>query len=325
MTEFLSSLKADLLDRRMLPLLALLAVGLAAAVAYVVLDGGGSSSTPSAPVAAVAPNPSGPSVPVTQAPANPNAAVAETTEGTRYQHRSGARNPFTPLAGTKPANASNSSGSSAASSTTNSNASSSSGGTGPSNGSGSSSPGAGGATPEKPTEPTPPAKRTPHKPKTVYTVDVLYGVAPTVPGQVSQLTPFTGLGRMQPLPSSQDPRVVYAGVNSKEEALFTLAGEAILKGQGSCVPHPTQCEAVALAKGQSEEFGYLEESGQTVVYELTVVSITKHQASAANAAHVNRLDRAGRALIRRLAPSFLRHLRFSSARGMLVYVAHRHR
>src|SRR5262249_22884871 len=149
-------------------------------------------------------------------------------------------------------------------------------------------------------------KPQPRKPKTVYTVDVLYGVAPTVPGQVSQLTPFTGLKRMQPLPSAQDPRVVYAGVNSKEHALFTLAGEAILKGQGTCVPRPTQCEAIALAEGQSEEFGYLEESGQTVVYELKVVSIAKHQASAARAARVNRLDRAGRRLMRRFSPLFLR-------------------
>lgn len=333
MTEFLSSLKADLLDRRMLPLLALLGVGLAAAIAYVVLGGGGGSSsgggsrsTPSASVAPASPGSSGPSLPVTQAPANPNAAVAETTEGARYQHHSGAHNPFTPLAKAKTASSSGGSGSSGGSSSTAQSATpSSTGSTGSSSGSGSSGAGAGGATPEKPAEPTP-TKPQPHKPKTVYTVDVLYGVAPTVSGQVSQLTPFTGLKRMQPLPSAQDPRVVYAGVSSNgQDALFTLAGEAILKGQGTCVPRPTQCEAIALAQEQSEEFGYLEESGQTVVYELKVVSIAKHQASAARAARVNRLDRAGQVLMRRLSPYFLRHLRFSSARGVLVYATHRHR
>lgn len=329
MTEFLSSLKADLLDRRMLPLLALLGVAVAAAIAYVALGGGGggSSSTPSASLAPVSPSPSpsGPSLPVTQASANPNAAVAETTEGKRYQHHSGAHNPFTPLKGARTASASPSSGSSSGStSSAKSAGSSSSPSTGSPSGSGSSGAGAGGATPEKPTEPTP-SKPQPHKPKTVYTVDVLYGVAPTVPGQVSQLTPFTDLKRLEPLPSAQNPRVVYAGVNSKEDALFTLAGEAILKGQGTCVPRPTQCEAIALAEGQSEEFGYLEESGQTVVYELKIVSIAKHKASTASAARAARVDRAGRRLMRSLSPVFLRHLHFSSMRGVLVYVAHRHR
>ncbi len=326
MTEFLSSLKADLLDRRMLPLLALLGVAVVAAIAYVVLSGsGGSSSTPAAALAPVSPSPSGSSTPVTQASANPNAAVAETTEGKRYQHHSGGHNPFTPLKSAKTASASSSSGSSSGpSSVAKSAASSSSPSTESPSGSGPSGAGAGGATPEKPAEPTPP-KPQPRKPKTVYTVDVLYGVAPTVPGQISQLTPFTDLKRLQPLPSAQAPRLVYAGVNSKEDALFTLAGEAILTGQGTCVPRPTQCEAIALAEGQSEEFGYLEESGQTVVYELKVVSISKHKASAAKAARAARVDRAGRRLMRHLSPAFLRHLRFSSVRGVLVYAAHRHR
>jgi hypothetical protein len=160
----------------------------------------------------------------------------------------------------------------------------------------------------------------------VYVVDVLYGVAPGATGDTSQLTPFTGLKRMQPLPSAQDPRVVYAGVSSNgKEALFTLAGEAILKGEGVCEPRATQCEALALAQGQSEEFGYLEEDGQSVVYELEVVSIVKRQASAAKAARVNRLDRAGKRLMRRLQPLFLNHMRFSFSRGVLVYAAPRHR
>jgi hypothetical protein len=157
----------------------------------------------------------------------------------------------------------------------------------------------------------------------VYVVDVLYGLAPTTPGQLSQLTPYAGLERLEPLPSASDPRIVYAGVDaSGKDALFTLAGEAILKGQGTCLPRPTQCEALALAQGQTEEFGYLDASGQSVVYELKVVSIAKHQASAATAARLNRGVRAGQALMRRLAPAFMRHLRFSSARGVLVYATH---
>jgi hypothetical protein len=315
-------LKSDLLDRRMLPLLALLGVGLIAALAYAVLGGGGSSSN-AGPTASVTPtpvSPTGPSLPVSQAPADPHAAVAETTEGARYQHHSGAHNPFTPLASeTKPAGDSTGSTSTGGSEST-----TSAGGSSTSSQSGSSSGGSGETTPSEP--PAQPAPTKPKKPKTVYVVDVLYGVAPTTPGQVSQLTPYAGLKRLEPLPSASHPRVVYAGVNaSGKDALFTLAGEAILNGEGTCVPRPTQCEALALGTGQSEEFGYLEEDGQSVVYELKVVSINPRKANAATAARVNRLDRAGKALMRRLAPPYIRHLRFSSARGVLVYAAHRHR
>ena len=44
MSEFLSSIKADLLDRRMLPLVAIVAVLLVGAIGYVVLGGSGSST-----------------------------------------------------------------------------------------------------------------------------------------------------------------------------------------------------------------------------------------------------------------------------------------
>ena len=45
MTDFLNSLKADLLDRRLLPIVALVGVALVGAVAYAVLGGGGSTAT----------------------------------------------------------------------------------------------------------------------------------------------------------------------------------------------------------------------------------------------------------------------------------------
>ena len=82
MTEFLNSLKADLLDRRLLPLLALAGALLVAAVAYAVLGGGSSSSRPTglAPKSAV---PAG--ISVTESKANPAESVAETTSGASVQ------------------------------------------------------------------------------------------------------------------------------------------------------------------------------------------------------------------------------------------------
>jgi hypothetical protein len=302
--DLLSSLKSDLLDRRLLPVLVLLGAVFLAAVAYAVLGGKGSSPTP--PPVAVAAVPSatstGPTLPVSQAPADPNAAVSETTEGARYQHRSGSHNPFAPLPGAKPKSVATTPATSSTSSSTSQSGSSSSTTT-------TSGSGAGGTTPAAPVEPEP---SKPHKRHPVYIVDGLYGLTPTTAGQLSQLTPYANLKRLEPLPSSSDPRIVFAGVSATGQgAIFTLGGEAILNGQGACLPSSTQCEAIDLGVGKTEEFGYLEADGQTAAYELKVVSIEKRQASTASAARLNRRDRAGLALMRRLHPSVLRDLRFS--------------
>ena len=323
MNELLSSLKADLLDRRMLPILVLLGAVLAAAIAYAVLGGG--SSTPSGPVAAASANsaPKGSSLAVSQASANPNAAIAETTDGARYQHHSGSHNPFAALPSAKKAAASSNSGSSSSASSSSSKSASSPSSTSGSTGSATGSGGGTTPTPTAPSEPTSPKQK---KTAPVYLVDVLYGLAPTTPDQLSQLTPYADLRRLEPLPYASDPRIVFDGVStSGDGAIFTNAGEAIIKGQGACMPSATQCEAINLAVGKTEEFEYLEPNGETVIYELKVVSITKKQASAARAARLNRRDHAGEALLRRLSPSLLRHLRFSSARGVLVYATHHRR
>lgn len=322
MTDLLNSLKSDLLDRRLLPFVVLLGLALAAAIAYAVLGGGSGAATPSAAVtpaggAAAGHGSAGASLSVSQASTDPHAAVAETTEGSSYQHHSGGRDPFKPLASAKASSTTSASGgSSSTASTTKPTSTSTSTPTTPS----ASGTGGGGTTPTTPSEPAP---TKPAKHAHVYFVDVLFGLAPTTPGQLSQLTPFVNLKRAEPLPSASDPRIFYVGVTeSGKGAVFQLSGEAILKGEGSCIPSATQCEAVNLAVGKTEEFNYLEASGQSVAYELKIVKISEQQASASAAARLNRRDHKGQELLRRLAEPALHHLRFSSARGVLVYVAH---
>jgi hypothetical protein len=321
MNNLLDSLKSDLLDRRLLPLLVALGLALAGAVAYAVLGGG--AGTGGAPSAALVPaargaagaSSTGSSLAVSQATTDPHAAVAETTEGSRYQHQSGAHDPFKPIISAKVSSpkAASASPASATKSGPTSTAT-------PSSGTGSATTGGGGTTPTQPTEPAP---TKPAKPTRVYFVDVLFGLAPTTPGQFSQLTPYAHLKRLEPLPSVSEPRVIFAGVSDTGRgAVFALAGEAILKGEGACLPSATQCEALDLGVGKSEELDYLQASGQTVAYELQVVSISVHQASAAAAARLNRRDRKGEALLRHLSTPVLHHLRFSSAKGVLVYVTH---
>jgi hypothetical protein len=291
MSAILRSLKSDLLDRRLLPILLLLGLALAGAVAYVVLDGGGSSPSGAAPssaaiVPAATPSASGPALPVSQAPTDPNAAVAETTNGARYQHKAGSHDPFTPLQGKAAAVTPSSSGSSssAKSSSSPENKPGSSTKTSSSTSSTPSSSTPSGGSPSTPPVSTQVAPKP--KPKPVYLVTVQFGRVSSVPGVLPQLTPYPDLKHLQELPSSDDTLIVFGGARANGKgALFALSREAILKGQADCIPSASQCEVIDLAPGDSEELTYLEPDGESVPYELKVVSIelAKSQAAAARA------------------------------------------
>ncbi len=272
MNGILKSLKSDLLDRRMLPIVVLLVVAVAGAIAYTVLAGSGSSNTPAAvAIGPVTPPTRGPTLAVQQAPANPNGAVAETTDGARYQHKAGKHNPFTPLPGAVKQEVKTTTSTPAASTPSSESKSGSSTG-------GSST------TPTQPTQPTKPAApKSKPKPKPAYIVKLEFGPLPTTPGTPVQLTPYELRARKQ-LPSASDPRIVFTGVHgSPFEAVFALTAEVIPKptSQGTCVPSTSQCESIELAAGKSEQLEYLEPTGQSVVYELKVISIARPEGASA--------------------------------------------
>jgi hypothetical protein len=316
MNEFFGSLKSDLLDRRFLPVLALLGVALVAALAYAVLSGG--SSTSSTP-----PLPSSASTGVTgrvgviaisPAPANPKEAVSETTSGAH--HQSGTpRNPFTPLPSTK-----------AKSSTTASSSSSSSTHASSSSGSGKPSSSSGGTTPAATLKPIAPTKRV----IIHFHTTAQFGVVPpsaegAPPPPPPQLQTYKDMALDEPLPGKDNPQLVYLGVVFKtgKNAVFGLTGEAILHGSAICKPSPSQCQAIELGIGQTETLEVSEPNGQAVTYELKLLSISK-SASTASAARAHAASRAssrvGRELLRRAGLSALPGLRYSSQRGGLVSV-----
>jgi hypothetical protein len=282
MTEFLQSLRSDLLSRRLLPFVALLGVALVAAVGYVVAGGSG-GSTP-APIASVPSAPvSGASVlPVAVAPANPNEAVSETPGGLRYQSEGPTRDPFIPLPAPPAANSASTSGSSSSSSSSSGSSGAPSSGGSSSGGSGSSSGGAG-AGEQKAPAPTP---KKPAKPQLDYDVSVLFGAASTTLGQAATLAPYESLKLGQSFPSKQDVRISFERVTaSGNGAIFKLIVPPILHGSGICLPSNSECQTIDLEAGHSEELEYVEADGQIAVYELKLVSITKKGASAARVKH----------------------------------------
>lgn len=310
-TDFFSSLKEDLLGRRLLPFLLVLGVALVAAVGYAVVGGG--SSTPATPVAAVSPAGASPvaGVAVSQAPANPNKAISETTNGVSKQRGGSAHDPFTPLPGAKVASAS----AKPTAPSTSSGASTSK--TSPSS--------AGGTTPAAPKE------TTPAKPKVYihFHVTVQFGVVPPsaegAPPQPAQLKTYNDIALDEPFPSKANPQLVYLGVVLKtgKEAAFALTGEAILHGEATCKPSPTQCQAIELQIGKPELLEVVEPDGSSVTYELKLLSIAKSVSSSASTARVHNALRAGSKAaheLRRRVPAFSQ-LRYSAQQGGLIVLA----
>jgi hypothetical protein len=320
MNDLLKSVKADLTDRRLLPLVAVVLVALVAAVAYAALGGG--SSSPTQPAGStVAPVAAPKGIVVSESQPAATAAVAETTDGTKSQRQGSARNPFTPLPSsgkkettTAASSASSSSGSGSKSSTT-----SSSGSTGSSPSPGSSPPSTSAA--PKPSKPSAPAK------KTIYLVALQFGLVPagTAP-EAAQLTPYTGLAKATPLPSKKERLLEFVGVTVTHEgvsASFAVDGEVILGGSATCLPSPTQCRVIDLKEGKTEQLQYLPPSGPLVTYELRVVSISKSSASTARVSSIQRAEgRIARRLLATGGALRLAGLRFSGRTGVLVFVGH---
>jgi hypothetical protein len=299
----LNSIKSDLLSRRLLPIVALVTVALLGAVGYAVLGGGSSSAK--TPVAVVHPTTTT-GASVTVAPANPTEAVSETPSGTRYQRQGGAHDPFIPL----PKPIVKVKRSTVTTTTT------------------SQTTSAGSTSPTTTTTPTPSTKTTtpakPKKPTVEYQVAVLFGPAPASAGAPTALTPYEKVKRMQPLPSTSNQLIVFSGVStSGKGATFVLAREAILTGPAQCLPSASQCEMINLAKGQTEELSYLQADGQTVTYQLQLVSISKLEVSPTAAARNHlREARLGPSLLRRYA--VLADLRYSQLKGVVVLRSHKH-
>jgi len=311
MNDFLDTLKSDLLDRRLIPALGLLVVVLIAAFAYAVLGGGSTASAPNAASTPVAPVAKVPGIAVSEVKTADVTAGAETTSGSSQQTGGASRNPFAPMPGVKKAQAAAAAASAPASSS------------GSSATTESSSSSTGGTTPASSEETK--KSSTPTKPKdkqTVFHVDVLFGTATAAtPPQSAALTPFNELKLQQPLPSNNQPLVVFRGVLAGgKSATFTLVGEAILRGPAKCLPSASQCQAIDLQPGQTEELEYLPPGAAAITYELNVVSISSSKAKLSSARSAfGGESKTGLELLRKSGLQGLSGLRYSTAKGILVF------
>jgi hypothetical protein len=332
MSKFFKSLKNDLLDRRLLPFVALVAVGLIAAIAYAAFAGSGSAT---APTASVTPSTPAAGIAVSAVKSESESGAGETTGGAT-KSAGATRNPFTPLSepnaksaapstsatsGAAGSGSTASSGSeSGAESSGGASGGSSSAGSEPESGSKSGTTTSGGKTPTP--APTPAPKKSTPKSQTGYATAVLLGTAaPGTPAPNAELTLYEGLKLQQPLPSAKQPLIVYRGVmEGGKSAAFTLVGELIPHGKAQCLPSATQCQTITVKPGDTEELEYVPIGSATVNYELYVVAIDriKHADAASAKGASARPSTAGAALLRDDGVLQIPGLRFSAAKGALV-------
>lgn len=279
--SMLRSIRADLLNPRILPVLIALSLALVGAVAYLAL-GGSSAATPPPPVSSgtgsTAPG-EGPSV--TQVPANAKDAIAETTSGSQYQRQGPSRDPFKslvkPAASTAATKATSTSSGQAASGTANS-------------GSSSAKPGSSGSSQSTSTTAPAPAATTPAKaaPKPTHTgltSTQAYEVSLSLTSQGGSLNAVDPLERLSVLPSEPQPLLVYLGVlKGGHRALFVVQPGTAVSGPGGCTPGPTDCEILSLAEGQIETIATHTDSGVSNVAMFAVTAIKVKDYSSADAA-----------------------------------------
>lgn len=96
---------------------------------------------------------------------------------------------------------------------------------------------------------------------------------------------------LSPLPSTDNPFLVYVGKTSGGEASFLVSADVTVEGDGQCDPTPTDCRTLILAEGQSATFTLKLEDNEKV--QVTVVAIETKKvdvSGSANAARAARLE-----------------------------------
>jgi hypothetical protein len=317
----MSSLRRDLIERKLWPLIALL-VAAVVAVPLVLLKGAAAGGTPTPPPPAATAQPAG------QTATQPTGSVAKTVP-VKVLVASIPRNPFTggmPKLSSKPA--SKPAGGASASTTTTSSSTTTTPAAMVSPSPATTSTPAASSTPATTpaatnttsTIATTPAKvpttpeATPAKVQTwtLYSVSVRYG-------KDANARVRTDVARLTPLPSAKQPQVMFIGVmDGGRQAVFDLGAGIQHQGPGLCRPSRARCSALQLKGGQTEQVILPTANGghRTVLLRLVrIVSSTTHSHSVALAAY-QRHSAAGLCALDLAEP-----VTYSSATGTLASVA----
>ncbi len=91
--------------------------------------------------------------------------------------------------------------------------------------------------------------------------------------------------RLDPLPSPEDPVIVYLGASSDgDSAVFLVDAGVTVEGDARCRPNPGDCQTFELQAGETEFIEVETEGGEKVQYQLDLVKIHGRRAERAKAA-----------------------------------------
>jgi len=138
--------------------------------------------------------------------------------------------------------------------------------------------------PAGPSLPAPTPVEPPAEPEKTYELNSLivrFGDAAS--GSLERMN----LKRLQPLPSVEEPVLVYLGLDKeRKRAVFMVDASVEPTGDGSCKPQPESCETIHLAKGDTHFFDVVDpETDQvTAQYELDLIDIKSRKTTSAEKA-----------------------------------------
>jgi hypothetical protein len=106
------------------------------------------------------------------------------------------------------------------------------------------------------------------------------------------------LERLQPLPSTEAPVLIYLGaLDDGKVAVFLLDKGLTAVGDGRCKPSPGQCETLRMRAGETEFFDVVDETGAvTAQYQLDLIKI--HKRTTASVSRANVSSKRGRRLLK---------------------------
>jgi len=163
----------------------------------------------------------------------------------------------------------------------------------PSSSGGGSSPSLGGSAPA-PTTPAAPVDPVAPAPKkyTLHELTVRFGDSAS--GELERKS----LERLQPLPSADEPMLIYLGVlKDGKTAVFLVDHGVQAIGDGDCSPAPGTCETIRLRAGDTEFLDVKDATGTvTAQYQLDLIKI--HKSTTASASRARASSKAGRRLVK---------------------------
>jgi hypothetical protein len=135
-----------------------------------------------------------------------------------------------------------------------------------------------------PDPPAPPAAAPPEPEHALYSVTVRFGASTTE--QQDRRT----LMRLEPLPSAEDPVLVFLGVAEDERtAIFLVHGGVDAEGDGTCKPRPDRCTALLLRAGDTHFFEVTGETGEvTASYRLDLLEVDRRTTASSGKAKAAR-------------------------------------